>query len=379
MNYAEIKARLWEQIVSFARTELRDTGQVSATTRSFPRQLWDRCGSFGIQGLSIPKHDGGLGYTASETAIVLEALGYGCNNNGLLASLAAHLLGCLLPIWKFGNEEQKRRYLPSLCNGSWIAAHGATEQQAGSDIFHLQTTAKRTEHGYVLNGTKTYILNAPVANILVVFATVDPERGQEGITAFIVERETPGISVARTIETMGLQHALMGVLNFDNCLVPLEQRLGKEGAGPLIFQFSMGWERSLILASHLGTMRRVLEKCVSYARQREQFGQQIGRFQSVSNLIADMKVRIEAGSLLLYQAADLLDRGKPNLLEAATAKLFLSESAVATYLDAIRIHGALGYTHDVEFAHDLQDAIGTLILSGTSDMQRQIIARLLGV
>lgn len=374
MNQTD-KTHLWQQAVAFAQNELQsDTHE---KTHPFSRELWAKCGSFGIQGLPVPILYGGKGYTASETALTLEALGYGCADNSLLAALSAHLLSCVLPLWKFGTSEQKARYLPFLCDGTWIGAHGATETEAGSDIFGLQTQAQRAENSYVITGQKTYILNAPMADLFIIFARLPAKHG--GITAFLVEKEAAGITVTRTIHLMGLQRTLMGEITLTNCSIPAHHLLGSEGGGTLLFQLSMGWERSLILAPHLGTMRRVLEKCILRARQRQQFGQNIGKFQSISNMIADMKVRIEASRLLLYQAAQHLDGGNPDLLAAATAKLFLSEAAVSTYLDAIRIHGASGYTYENEFASDLQDAIGTLILSGTSDMQRQIIVRLLGV
>jgi hypothetical protein len=309
----------------------------------------------------------------------MEAVGYGCRDNGLLAALNAHLWSCVIPIWKFGTEEQKRRYLPRLCNGEWIAAHAATEPGAGSDIFSLKTQAEHKGNKYVLNGKKKFILNAPVADVVVAFATVDSNRGREGIIGFLVEKGTAGMMVSGVINKMGLRHAPMGEVVFNNCEVPVENRLGKDGIGAMIFQTSMLWERTLILAPHVGTMRRVLEKCVAYARTRAQFGQSIGKFQSISNRIAEMKVRVECARLLLYHAAEILQTGTRSALEASMAKLFISEAAVETYLDAIRIHGALGYTDELEFAEDLQDAIGTIIFSGTSDIQRQIIARYMGL
>jgi alkylation response protein AidB-like acyl-CoA dehydrogenase len=178
---------------------------------------------------------------------------------------------------------------------------------------------------------------------------------------------------------MGLCHAQMGEIDIANCVVPAENRLGAEGNGSLVFHHSMHWERTLILAPHVGTMRRVLERCVLYAKQRRQFGQPIGKFQSISNRIADMKLRVECARLLLHHAADTLQQKTRLAPEASMAKLFISEAAVTTYLDAIRIHGALGYTDELEFGEDLRDAIGTTIFSGTSDINRQIIARHLGL
>jgi hypothetical protein len=365
----------WDALVRFAQQELND----HLADQEFSGQAWRHCGEYGVLGLPFPIEYGGQNADAKSTAVAMEALGYGSRDNGLLAAINAHMWSCVVPIWKFGTTEQKKLLLPRLCNGEWIAAHAATEPEAGSDIFSLTTRAVRKGHSYVLNGQKTFILNAPVADLVIAFATVDPKQGAEGITGFIVKKGTPGMAVTRVINKMGLRNALMGEIVFTNCELPAENRLGPEGNGSLMFQHSMQWERTLILAPHVGTMKRVLEKCVQYARRRRQFGQSIGKFQSVSNRIAEMRVRVECARLLLYHAADILQQGTRLALEASMAKLFISEAAVETYLDAIRIHGALGYTEELEFAEDLQDAIGTTIFSGTSDIQRQIIARYLGL
>jgi alkylation response protein AidB-like acyl-CoA dehydrogenase len=368
----------WDAVVQFAQQELN--GHLTESDRqAWPRQAWRACGEYGVIGLPLPVEYGGQSVDVKATAVAMEALGYGCQDNGLLAAINAHMWSCLIPIWKFGTQQQKASLLPRLCSGEWIAAHAATEPEAGSDIFSLKTRAERKGDRYILNGQKTFILNAPVADAIIVFATVDPEQGPEGITALVVRNGTPGMAVTAVINKMGLRNALMGQISFSDCSVSADNRLGKEGNGSLMFQHSMQWERTLILAPHVGTMRRVLEKCVRYARRRRQFGQSIGKFQSVSNRIADMKLRVECARLLLYQAADALQRGTRQAVEASMAKLFISEAAVATYLDAIKIHGALGYTEDLEFGRDLQDAIGTTIFSGTSDIQRQIIARYMGL
>ena len=368
----------WEPLVKFAQQELNDH-LVGQERTGFPHRVWRLCGEYGVLGLPLPVEYGGQGADVKSTAVAMEAMGYGSRDNGLLAAINAHMWSCVVPIWKFGTEEQKSSLLPRLCSGEWIAAHAATEPEAGSDIFSLTTRAVRKGHNYVLNGRKTFILNAPMADLVVVFATIDPQQGAEGITGFIVEKGKPGMAVTRVIDKMGLRNALMGEIVFTNCEIPAQNRLGSEGNGSLMFQHSMHWERTLILAPHVGTMKRVLEKCVQYARRRRQFGQSIGKFQSVSNRIADMQVRVECARLLLYHAADILQQKTRLAPEASIAKLFISEAAVETYLDAIRIHGALGYTEELEFGEDLRDAIGTTIFSGTSDIQRQLIARHLGL
>lgn len=365
----------WDAIVRFAQNEMN--GHLAEP--DFPRHVWRLCGEYGILGLPVPVEFGGRGIDVKTTAIAMEALGYGCQDNGLLAAINAHLWSCVVPIWKFGTKEQKKLLLPRLCNGDRIAAHAATEPEAGSDIFSLTTRAERKGDKYVLNGHKKFILNAPVADAVIVFATIDPSRGAEGITTFIVDKGTPGMEVVRVIEKMGLRNAVMGEIVFTNCEIPVDNCIGSEGNGSLAFHHSMQWERTLMIAPHVGTMRRVLEKCVQYARRRRQFGQSIGKFQSISNRIAEMKVRVECARLLLYQAADALQQGKRQAVETSIAKLFISEAAVKTYLEAISIHGALGYTKELEFGGDLQDALGATIFSGTSDVQRLIIARYLGL
>jgi alkylation response protein AidB-like acyl-CoA dehydrogenase len=369
----------WDALVEFARENLEDPQETPGRSAEFPTQAWRRSGEYGLLGLPIPVEYGGQGLDINATARAMEAVGYGCRDNGLLAAINAHMWSCVVPIWKFGTEAQKQQLLPRLCNGDWVAAHAATEPEAGSDIFSLQTRAERKANKYVLNGRKTFIMNAPVADWVVVFATLDPEQASEGITGFVVEKGTPGMEVSRVINTMGLRHALLGEMEFKDCEIPLENRLGPEGNGSLVFHHSMHWERTLILAPHVGTMRRVLEKCIQYARRRRQFGQPIGKFQSISNRIADMKIRVECARLLLYHAADILQQKTRQAPEASMAKLFISEAAVETYHDAVRIHGALGYTDELEFGEDLRDAIGTTIFSGTSDVHRQIIARHLGL
>jgi hypothetical protein len=283
------------------------------------------------------------------------------------------------PILNFGTEAQKQKYLPGLCSGELIGAHGMSEPDSGSDAYSLRAKAERVSEGYRLNGTKMFVTNAPIADLAVIFATVNPAKGRGGITAFLVEKGTPGFKVSRNIEKMGLRTSPMGELILEDCFVPTESRLGSEGAGSAIFNSSMEWERSCILGSHVGVMERQLENAIRYTRERRQFGQAIGKFQSVSNRIADMKVRLETARLLLYKVAWLNQNGKPAIMEAALAKLYLSECFVSSSLDAIRSYGGYGYMTELEVERDLRDAIGGTLYSGTSDIQRVIIARWLGL
>lgn len=284
-----------------------------------------------------------------------------------------------MPILLFGSEEQKERYLPRMIKGEQIGAHGMSEPGSGSDAYSLQTYARRTEGGYVLNGTKTFVTNAPEADFALVFASVDRDKGMWGITGFIIDAGTPGFRIGGRIEKMGLRTSSMAQLVMEECYLPDAQRLGPEGSGAKIFSSSMEWERSCILASQIGAMERQLEESIRYAKEREQFNLPIGKFQSVANRIVDMKLRLETSRLLLYRVAWLKSKGKSATIDAALAKLYLSESFVASSLDAIRIHGGYGYSTEFEIERDLRDAVGGTLYSGTSDIQRNIIARLLGL
>jgi alkylation response protein AidB-like acyl-CoA dehydrogenase len=243
----------------------------------------------------------------------------------------------------------------------------------------MRTRAEAKNGGYVINGTKTLVTNAPGCDMAIVFATVDPKLGRWGISAFLVDKGTPGFTVSRNMHKMGLRTSGIGELVLQDCYVPESCRLGPEGVGVSLFNSSMEWERSCILGGHLGAMERQLEDSIRYARQRRQFGQQIGKFQSVSNRIADMKVQLETARLILYKVAWLKSRGKPAELEAAIAKLYVSESFLASSLAAVRVHGGYGYLTEFGIERDFRDAVGGTLYSGTSDIQRVIISRLLGL
>jgi len=232
---------------------------------------------------------------------------------------------------------------------------------------------------YVLNGSKTFVTNGPVADLITVFATTDKSKGAAGIAAFLVERSFQGISVARKLEKMGLRTSPMAELFLDNCEVPEANRLGKEGAGSSLFTHSMTWERGCILSSAVGSMQRLLETCIRYARQRRQFGQPIGKFQQVGGKIVDMKLRLETARGLLYQGAYQRALGRTALLEAALAKLHISECWVKSCEDAMQVHGGYGYMADYEIERELRDAMGSRIYSGTNEIQRNLIASLLGL
>jgi alkylation response protein AidB-like acyl-CoA dehydrogenase len=366
-------------VIEFAQQRLNHGIVERDREGRFSRELWEECAKFGIQGLPFPEKYGGGNADILTTMLTMEGLGYGCRDNGLIFGINAQMWSVQMPIWTFGTEEQKEKYLPGLCSGRLIGAHGMSEPDSGSDAFSLRTRAERCGNGYVLNGTKTFVTNAPMCDVAVVFATVNPARKMLGVTGFIVDKGTPGFSVSQHIDKMGLRTSPMSELILNDCYVPEENRLGREGIGSRIFSDSMEWERACILGSHLGAMQRLLERCVQHARDRRQFGEAIGRFQSVANRIVDMKVRLETARLLLYQVAWLKKNGKSAVMEAALAKLYLSECFVQSGLDAIRTMGGYGFTTEYEVERDFRDAIGGTLYSGTSDIQRNIIARLLGL
>jgi alkylation response protein AidB-like acyl-CoA dehydrogenase len=329
--------------------------------------------------MAIPPEYGGLNLGLTSLLAVMEGLGYGTRDQGLLFSLNAHLWTNSIPILIYGTDEQRRKYLPGLTDGTLIGANGASEPDAGSDIFSMRTRAVRDGDSYVLNGTKTFVTNAPVADLVVAYATLDPKLGATGITGFIVERDTPGMSVSRRLDKMGLRTSPMAELIFEDCRIPVANRLGREGRGVQVFESSMEWERGCILATCLGVMRRQLEACIAHARARKQFGKPISKFQSVANKIVDMKVRLDTSRPMVYRIGRLKDQNRHAMQEAAIAKLYVSDCFVKSSLDAIQIFGGYGYMTEQEIERDLRDAVGGTIYSGTTEIQRNIVAASLGL
>ena len=379
-DWTEEQVAYRDRVIAFAEQELND-GHIERDRQSeFSREHWNKCATFGILGLSVPaEFNGGVDTDFLTAMLAMEGMGRGCRDNGLTFALNAQMWTVQLPIVQFGTDIQKAKYLPGMCSGELIGAHAITEPETGSDVFSMTTRAEPTSGGYVLNGTKHYISLGTVADLALVFATLDPELGKWGVTAFLVECTSPGFSASPAREKMGLRTVPLCELNLENCFVPSENRLGSEGAGISLSTNSLEWERCCILASQLGAMERQLEACIDYARERRQFGQPIGKFQAVSHRIVDMKLRFETSRLLLYKAAWLKQQGRSAMTEAALLKLHLSECFVESSLDAIRVHGGKGYMTDAAIERDLRDAVGGTIYAGTSDIQRNIVAGLMGL
>jgi alkylation response protein AidB-like acyl-CoA dehydrogenase len=378
--FSEAQKHWHDAAKQFAQENLNDNESLERDQRGeFWREGFSRCARFGISGLPVPREFGGQGQDLETTVAAMEGLGYGCADNGLIFAINASLWTVAMPIVGFGTEAQKQRYLPGLCDGRWFGANGASEPEAGSDIFGMQTRAERRGDGWVLNGRKTWITGGPVADLYLCFASTDPSRGVLGISTFLIERDTPGFHVVREIPKLGLRTAPMGELVFDNCVLPAESLLGREGRGGPIFNTALEWERGGILSSVLGTMRRQLDRCIEHARTRKQFGQPIGKFQSVSNRIVDMTIRLETSRFMVYRYAWSKSQNRENTTWASMAKLHVSECFVQNSLDAIRVFGAAGYATQAGLERDLRDSVGGLIFSGTNDIQRVIIAQQLKI
>ena len=371
---------LAEAAAEFAAGELgRDLDAMEDADR-LDEQGWRKCAAFGIQGLPMPERYGGDGLDLPTAVRVLEALGHGCPDNGLLFALGAQMWSVQMPILIFGTDEQRERYLPALARGEIKAAHCVTEPEAGSDVFSLRTSAVADGDGYVLNGRKTFSTSAPLADVFLVVATLDRSQGSAGLTAFLVDRGTPGLDVEPLRDRkMGLRTSPMGDVVLQDCRVRADQVLGRPGGGAAVFGAAMEWERAFILAPALGRMQRQLEDTVRYARDRRQFDRPIGKNQAVADKIVGMHLRLDQSRLLAYRVAWRRQQGRRLTFEPSQVKLQISESWVQNSLDAVQLHGGAGYLRGVGVERELRDALASRIYSGTSEIQRSIIARFIGL
>ncbi|SFQ37940.1 MULTISPECIES: L-prolyl-[peptidyl-carrier protein] dehydrogenase [Actinomadura] len=370
-------AAMREMVLAFAGRDLPPAGNGPFDAGEF-RRRWGLAGKQGLTGATVPAEYGGSGLDAESAAVLMEALGEGCADTGFAFSVAAHLFACLMPIVEFGTEEQKRHWLPALCSGERIAAHGITEPGAGSDTLNLRTRAERDGDRYVLNGSKCFTTNSPAADVFVVQAATRPGGGFFGLTAFVVEAGTPGLRVGRPYDKTGLRGSPTADVYFEDCAVPAANVLGAEGTGAAVFTGSMTWERTCLFAVYLGAMRRVLDDTIAFAAEREQFGAPIGEFQAVSHRIVDMVLGLESARLLLFDAARRLSAGEDCDVASGLAKLAVSEAAVRLGLDAVQLRGAAGVLDGGPGAL-LRDALPARVFSGTNEIQKNNIARALGI
>jgi alkylation response protein AidB-like acyl-CoA dehydrogenase len=340
---------------------------------------WRALGRHGLLGASVEPRYGGGGYGALDTALLFEAFGRGCPDTGLVFAAAAHLFACAMPIAEFGDSPLRERLLPDLCAGRSIAANAMTEPDAGSDVSRLATTATPVDGGYRLNGTKSFVSNGPAADVLVTYATTDPGAGHFAVTAFAIGRSADGVRVGEPFSKLGMASCPASEVTFVDCFVPHGSVLGERGQGSIVFQQSMLWERTCLFALYVGLQERLIERVVGHVTGRRQFGRPLGEFQSVSNRVAEMKLRLESGRLLLYRACWQIDRAEPDTLASALSKLAVSEAAMASAADAVHLLAGRGYLTENGVEAALRDSVGGTIFSGTSDIQRQLIARELGL
>jgi len=336
--------------------------------------VWKSFADFGLAGLPIPEQYGGGGASILDCCLANEAIAEGGHDGGFNLSLGAHWVIGSVPIWLHGTEKQKQTYLPRLCDGSWIGAWASTEPEAGSDAGGLRTTAVRDGDEWVLNGTKIFITNGPIAQLCTVLA----KTSEKGATAFLVETDNPGFRVGRELDKMGCRSSPTAEIALVDCRVPADAILGvhEEALWRIAFE-CFDWERTVMMASAIGGMQSTLNASIRYAKQREQFGRPIAHFQAIAHKLAEMKVRLEACRTAVYRAAWLKQNGQPHQMEASIAKFMCGEMSVQNALDAIQIHGGYGYLRDFPVERALRDAKLGSIGGGTSEIQKLIISRLL--
>lgn len=369
----------FDDAAAFAVENLNDDNVGRDERGEFSRELWLRAARYGFLGLQAPRRFGGKELSSVHAAAVMEGLGFGCRDNGLTFAINAQAWSVVDALFRFGSEQQQARYLPAVLAGEKIGCFAMTEAESGSDCFALQARAEQSDHAFRINAEKQLVTFAPIADFAIIFASEDLKAGNWGVSAFIVDADTAGYKSSSAQSKMGLRSVPIGQINLQDCEIPVDQRLGAKGAGASVFNTTQETERSLILAPQVGSMQRQLNDVVDFARQRKQFGQPIGRFQSVSNRITDMKLNLETSRLLLYKTAWLRDQERPNMLEAALTNIHLAETFVESSLDAIRVRGGRGYLTEFEIERDARDAIGATLYGGTSDIQRLIVSRLLGL
>jgi alkylation response protein AidB-like acyl-CoA dehydrogenase len=367
-------------VADWAATELHDDTLVDRDLAcEFWREGWMRCADQGIQGLVIDPEFGGQGLDLITALLRFEGLGLGCGDAGLVFGLSSQIWTMQSTLDRFGSEEQRATWLPRLVSGEAIGGFTISEPEAGSDAFSLTTTATPTDDGYVLNGTKAWVSLAPVADVFLVFATINPELKRWGVSTFLVPADTPGLEVGPNRPKMGMRTTPFANITFTDCAVPKDALVGNEGSGAPIFSSAMEFERAFLLAGAVGHLERQINQTVDYANERRQFDVPIGSFQAVSHQIAEMKRGHESARLLMYKAAVLQASGKASMLAAALAKLSASEAALEGAISSVRIHGARGYVSEYGVERSVRDTLGGVVYGGSSEVERNIVARLMGL
>lgn len=361
-----------QMIREFAEKEVKPLAAEIDETERFPIETVRKMAALGLMGIPVPTEYGGAGGSNIMYTMAVEELSCVCATTGVV--LSAHTSLCCAPILEHGTEEQKKKYLPRLASGEWIGAFGLTEPNAGTDASAQQTTAVREGDNYILNGNKIFITNASEANVFIIFAMTDKSQGTRGISAFIVERDFPGFSVGKKEAKLGIRGSATCELIMENCIVPAENLLGKEGKGFGIAMKTLDGGRIGIASQALGIAQGAMDESVKYVKERKQFGKPLSKFQNTQFQMADLETKIQAARLLVRRAAFLKDRKLPYSPEAAMAKLFAAETAMETTTKAVQFHGGYGYTREYPVERMMRDAKITEIYEGTSEVMRMVIA-----
>jgi len=371
----------YDQVCKFTLNELSleadeyykyDDGQ------QFVWDNWKKMAEFGLIGLPFPEEYGGGGADAVTTCVAMEAAARAGLDAGTLLTWGAHTILCGIPILKLGTDQQKSRFLPGIASGEKIGGFALSEPESGSDAASVRTTAVKADGGWVLNGTKMFTTNGPIGSQFVVIATTDKEKRAFGISAFIVEADSDGFSVGKELDKLGNRTSTTSEVIFEDCFVPDENMLGPVNFGFVtVAKLILGWERSCLLAYAVGGLGAGMEVSSKYAMERVQFKRPIAEFQAVQHKIADMKIAYEAGKLLIYRVASMLDKGDENLLDAAVAKEYLTRAAIKGADETVQIHGGYGYMKEYMVERGIRDSKLASIGGGTSEIQLSIIARAL--
>jgi isovaleryl-CoA dehydrogenase len=364
---------LRQTLSQFAAQEIAPRAAEIDRNNEFPNDLWPKLGQLGLLGITIPEEYGGSGMGYLAHAIAMEEISRASASVGL--SYGAHSNLCLNQIRLNGTEAQKQQYLPALCSGEHVGALAMSEPSAGSDVVSMRLRAERQGDNFVLNGNKMWITNGPDANVYVIYARTDPEAGSKGITAFIVERDTPGFSRSPKLDKLGMRGSNTCELVFENCRVPATQILGEVGAGVRVLMSGLDYERAVLAGGPVGILQACLDVALPYVHEREQFGQSIGEFQLVQGKLADMYARCSASRAYLYAVCGALDRGEQSRKDAAAVILSTAEAATQSALDAIQLLGGNGYINDYPTGRLLRDAKLYEIGAGTSEVRRMLIGR----
>ena len=365
---------LQDQVRKFAETELAPVAPEIDKSGEFPMKSIKKMAQLGLLGIVVPEKYGGSGFDFVSLAIAIEEISRVCASTGVIVAVNNSLV--TYPILQFGNEEQKNKYLPVLCSGEKLGAFGLTEPNAGSDVAAMEATAKLDGNHYILNGTKRFITNAGAAGIFVVFACTNKELKHKGISAFIVERDTPGFSFGKHEDLMGIRATANCELIFEDCKIPKENLLGIEGEGFKICMNTIDVSRIDIGAQAVGISQGALDEAVKYSKQRKAFGQPLCDFEMVQSMLAEMATEIQAARLLVYYAGSCKDKGMPRFSkESAMSKLFAANIAVDVTRKAVQIHGGYGYSKDYPVERMYRDAKILELYEGTSEIQKLVIAR----